>query len=494
MKSESNGKMKHYEELTGGQGKRVFYRAERFRASVVMQDMSVVVDVDDKSFEIFDMSMSGLSFVCPEKAPWDAENESDLPVKLKLGSSEIFQGKGKISRVEAHEGKQKVAVELTKGYLDIQNILDHHDDIALKRRIQSGMQDLSIQVSDAYKTIIADAVYLLRSTRNTLEKVERDIPANAPRRDERIQDIILSCEEEVHARWKKISERGMVELNKMRSDPNAIKAAKRYTENTLTPKLMSGASWWRAYMKPLGYPGDFQVMNYAYNLALLGDTAHDKLCHKLGTSTGEFIATRMTMVKQKLAELASKAQEKGHAEFKVASLGCGPAQEAANFLHGYTLSPSVQFTLIDQDHDALNYAYKNCYPQVSRLDGRASVKCLHATFIEFLAAGNLFKKIEAQDVIYAVGLVDYLTDKRAERMVRDLYQNLKPGGTLMIGSMKDSDKSLEWQVEFVTDWQLEYRTEEEMLAMAKNIPADAKLEVQADKTNHCHILYVTKPE
>lgn len=486
--------MKHYEELTGGEGRRVFYRAERFRASVVMQDISAVVDVNDKSFEVYDLSMSGLSFVSPDESEWSEDLDQDVPVKLKLGPNEIFQGKGKICRVEPHDGNQKIALELTKGYLDIQSILEHHDDLALQHHIKAGLKDLSTEVSAEFKSVISDAIYLLRSTRETLEKVENDLPADTPRRDQRIQEVILECEQQVHTRWKEISRRGMAELNAIRSNPNAVKAAKQYTEKTLTPELVPGKSWWRAYAKPLGYPGDFQVMNFAYNLSLLGDTAYEKLCHKLGTSTGEFIATRMTMVKQKLAELSVKANVKGAEAFRVASLGCGPAQEAANFLKGHVLPMSVHFTLIDQDHGALDYAYKNCYPEVARLDDRASVECLHATFIEFLAAGNLFKKLEAQDVIYAVGLVDYLSDKRAERMVSDLYKNLKPGGTLMIGSMKDSDTSLEWQVECITDWQLEYRSEEEMLAMAGKLPESATRKVVADSTGHCHILFVTKPE
>ncbi|MEP3248258.1 MAG: hypothetical protein ABJN40_21370 [Sneathiella sp.] len=486
--------MKHYEELTGGEGRRVFYRAERFRASVVMQDISAVVDVKDKSFKIFDMSMSGLSFVSPDQSEWSAEIDKDVPIKLKLGPNEIFQGQGKICRVESHEGSQKVALELTKGYLDIQSILEHHDDLALQNHIRAGLNDHSAEVSVGFKAVIADAVYLLRSTRETLAKVEKDLPSDTPRREDRIQEVILECERQVHARWKEISRRGMKELNKIRKNAGAIKAAKHYSEKTLTPELLDGASWWRAYTKPLGYPGDFQVMNFAYNLSLLGDTAYAKLCHKLGTSTGDFIATRMTLVKQKLAELSVLADKKGKKEFRVASLGCGPAQEAANFLKGHALPLSVHFTLIDQDHDALDYAYKNCYPEVVRLDGNAAVECLHATFVEFLAAGNLFKRIDAQDVIYAVGLVDYLSDKRAERMVSDLYQNLKPGGTLMIGSMRDSETSLEWQVEFVTDWQLEYRNEQGMLDMAKKLPNSVKREVIVDSTGHCHILVITKPE
>ncbi len=486
--------MKHYEELTGGEGKRVFYRAERFKAATLMQEISPQVDLDARSFEIFDISMSGLSFISPTRGGWEPSVEDEIPLTLKLGSNEVFQGTGQIRRVENREEQQKVALELTGGYLDIQKIIAHHDEISLQNRIVSGLQDESALVPDSYKQLISDAVYMLKSARETLDGVEQNLPAEEPRRSERIQEIIVECERVILQRWRTLSANAMVEVKKLQGNAEALKATKHYTEKVLTPELTSGASWKRSYEKPLGYPGDFEVMNYAYNLALLGDTAYEKFCHRLGTSTGEFISTRMTLVKQKIAKLVSAAYERGQEDMKIASLGCGPAQEVANFLRGHVQPINTSFTLIDQDQDALSYAYRNSYPEVVRLDGKAAVNCLHATFLEFLAAGNLFSRLEAQDMIYAVGLVDYLTDRRAKRLVSDLYKNLKPGGTLMIGSMFDSHTSLEWQVEFITDWQLEYRNEDEMLQMAKDLPNNAVRNLTVDSTGHCIILEVIKPE
>ncbi|MBE7636345.1 hypothetical protein GUA87_05775 [Sneathiella sp. P13V-1] len=485
--------MKHYEELTGGEGKRVFYRAERFKASTLMQEISPVISLDDDNFEIFDMSMSGLSYFRPASDVVSVSPEKDIPLTLKLGPEEVFSGSGKVRRIEAHESVEKVAIELTKGYLDIQRLMEQHDDLAMRRQLREGMKDISPLVPSEYKTVISDAVYLLRSVRTTLEQVEHDMPAKAPRREERIQEIILECERDALKRWREISKKSMEIMTTIRNKPEVMKAAKQYTERTLTPELTPGASWKRSYEKPLGYPGDFEVMNYAYNLAMLGETPYEKFCHRLGTSTGEFITTRMTLVKQKIAELVNNAAHNGVEQFNIASLGCGPAQEVSNFLRGHAQPVNVNFTLIDQDDDALSYAYNNAYPQVVQLDGKATVNCLHATFLEFLAAGNLFKKLDNQDMIYAVGLVDYLTDKRAARLVKDLYKNLNPGGTLMIGSMYDSDSSLEWQVEMITDWQLEYRDEENMLNMANSLPEDAVRKTIVDKTGHCIILMVTKP-
>ena len=486
--------MKHYEELTGGEGRRVFYRAERFNAKTLMSSIAPVVNVDDQAFDLFDISMSGISFVSPQNLSWLDEMNKDVPLKLKIGTTEVFVGNGKIRRIEPHDNQHKVAIELTKGFLDIQKILDRHDDLALQQAVTTGLRDESHLVPTEYKQSISDAVYMLRSIRKVLDKVEKELNREDIRREDRIKDIILACEAKALARWKEISKSCLRITQSLHDDDAAIAATKRYTELVLTPELLGGASWNRAYTKPLGYPGDYQVMNYAYNLTLEGSTAYEKFCHRLGTSTGEFIATRMTMTKQAIANLSSRAAAKGKTSFKVASLGCGPAQEVTNFLKTTSVPIFIDFTLIDQDHDALSFAYRNTYPEVARLDGKAAVKCLHATFMEFLATGKLFRKLEKQDLIYAVGLADYLGAKRATKLVRDLYANLSPGGTLIIGCMRTSEESLEWQVEYVVDWTLVHRDESEMRALAVDIETDAKREVIVDSTGHCHLLILTKPE
>ncbi|MEH6524651.1 MAG: hypothetical protein V7723_01155 [Sneathiella sp.] len=486
--------MKHYEELTGGEGRRIFYRAERFDAKTLMSSISPVVDVQDESFDLLDVSMSGISFVSPQSTSWLDDLNKDVPLSLKLDSTEIFTGRGTIRRIEPLKSQQIVALEFTKGYLDIKKILRRHDEISLQKSIQAGMNDTTELVPGEYKQLISDAIFLLRSARTTLEEIEAELSADMPRREERIRDTVIACEKLAYARWKDLYKLGNKVVRDIRHDPIVESAVKRYTEATLMPELMDGKNWHRSYTKPLGYPGDFQVMNYFYNVALIGNTPYEKFCHQLGNSTGEFISFRMTMVRQAIARLALQAAEKGKSTFDVASLGCGPAQEVRNFLKADSLPLQVSFTLIDQDHDALTYAYENSFPEVARLDGQAKINCLHTSFVQFLSAGKLVGKLGLQDLVYSVGLVDYLSARQANRFVTGLYDKLKPGGAIVVGNMRQSEDSLEWLLDYVTDWKLEYRTEDEMLAMADKIDPDAKREVLPDVTGHCHLLIVTKPD
>ncbi len=56
----------------------------------------------------------------------------------------------------------------------------------------------------------------------------------------------------------------------------------------------------------------------------------------------------------------------------------------------------------------LSYAYDRAYPHVVKLGGLAKVQCLNISFTDILRANGGLQNIPPQDMIYSVGLLDYL--------------------------------------------------------------------------------------
>jgi hypothetical protein len=140
-----------------------------------------------------------------------------------------------------------------------------------------------------------------------------------------------------------------------------LEATKAFTEVVLTPEMRLGAIWDRSYGKPLGYPGDYEVMNQVYDWQRCGTTVYQMLMHRLGLDVAECIKTRMEVVRDHIARLV---QEKGQARAaRIMSLGSGPAREIELYLAGTSLkNRRVEFTLIDQEQAALSYAVEKTYP------------------------------------------------------------------------------------------------------------------------------------
>ena len=482
--------MQHYEQLTGAKGRQMFYRAERYRARDLFRGLLPEVEIDHAPYTLHDVSMSGLSVQASRNANWTAEVGAEVPVELRLGDSILHRGRGRVARVEQSTLGAKVALNLTSGYLDLPKMLAKHQDFSLRREIEQGLENAVERVNPAYRLLCADVVHLLRRYKSVIERTFGEADNAAASDEQRLADMLALCEERMLPEWRTLWTRANELVRPIMGDEEALQATKKFTELTVTPELMAGPIWNRSYNKPLGYPGDFEIMKYVYAWRRQGDTAYGKLLHRVGLDVAECIATRMEMVQRMIAEIV--AAEPGGRTVNITNLGAGPAQEVANYLRLRTLPRDTHFTLVDQDHGALSYAYNQTYPEVIRLGGQASLNCLHASFSQLMKAGEMFKKLPPQDMIYSVGLVDYFTQRRARLLTASLYEQLAPGGQLVIGNMHDTPHGNLWPMEFLCDWNIVYRTEAEMRDMAADIPG-ASIEVKQDPTGRVVLLCARKP-
>ena len=147
---------------------------------------------------------------------------------------------------------------------------------------------------------------------------------------------------------------------------------------------------------------------------------------------------------------------------------------------------------MDQETQALGYAYDRAYPPLLKLGGSARIQCLNISFTDILRANGGLHTVPPQDLIYSVGLLDYLSDRRARMLVHRLYEALAPGGLLIIGNMNETALSNLWPMEFIADWTLQYRDDAEMRAWAEGLGA-RECWTETEKTGRVRLLFVRKP-
>jgi SAM-dependent methyltransferase len=182
----------------------------------------------------------------------------------------------------------------------------------------------------------------------------------------------------------------------------------------------------------------------------------------------------------------------GETPVRILSLGCGSAREVELYLRDAQAPDGpVRFTLIDQEQDALAYAYDHAVPLTVSTKPRAKVQALNVSFTDVLRGGPWLEEAGPQDLIYSVGLIDYLIDRRARALAARLYERLAPGGLLIIGNMNETALSNLWPMEFITDWHLFYRTEKDMLAWAESL-AKQSAWTETDPTGRVRLLFVRK--
>lgn len=479
-----------YEQLTGAEGRRMFYRAERFRPEQLFRDAIPSVVIDNERTSLKNLSMTGLAVQSSQGDRWDEKVGAEIPFEFRLGEAPLFGGSGRVRRVEPHGVRALVGLEFTSGYLDIPAIVSQHDNLVLSQALADPAFGTSEGLLPEFLQLCTEIVNLFRSYKDLLETYESRLTATGPEREKLLLDALIACEDRMVPQWQELWYRGNDVLAPVWSDPAMLARHKRYAERVLTPDFMPGAVMKRCYEKPLGYPGDYQIMNYVYEWQRVGNTPYEKLLHRIGIETGACVGTRLRMTQKLIADRI--AAQPGDEPLNIANLGCGSAYEVYDYLKIGKLPRPVNFTLIDQDHRALTHAYEHAYPEVVRHAGRAKVQCLQASFAQLLKAGALFRALPPQDVIYSLGLYDYLSARRAKALTRDLYDQVKPGGKLILANVKKGRESCEWPLEFVTDWSLIYRTEQDMLDLLEGLDAE-NVTIEVDSTKCIYLMVADKP-
>src|SRR5882724_10623498 len=445
-----------YEELKGSSGREIWFRAPRYEARKLFPHLPPRVRVRSSLHKLHDISLGGIAVVCNQAAEDIPDVGEIIPLTIQQSSYTIFESNARVSRRE----------NTVFGFVEFDKLLSRNvqAQIAMQSALFTG--EASQLVAREYRVFCADLLKLLGSYRDLLD--ENMVLARQFQRDFDLDGAYEACEARLVQHWRSLWRTGNDLVKGIMDNREVLEATKAFTEVVVTPQMRGGAIIDRSYAKPLGYPGDFEIMNQAYDWERKGANVYQMLLHRLGLDVLECVRTRMEVVRSTIAEVV---QEKGHARVaRILSLGSGPAREVETFLASRSLkNRRVEFTLIDQEQAALNYAIEKTYPHVLNSQGQARVQCLNMSFTDILRGTGALGSLPPQDLIYSVGLLDYLTDRRATGLLARLYETLAPGGMVIIGNMNETALSNLWPMEFITDWTLYYRNDAQMVAWTEGL-------------------------
>jgi extracellular factor (EF) 3-hydroxypalmitic acid methyl ester biosynthesis protein len=179
---------------------------------------------------------------------------------------------------------------------------------------------------------------------------------------------------------------------------------------------------------PLGFRGDYETLEMMYRNGFEGTTERGQFLHKalVDGRECESVRERKKFFRNRIIDLSNEAKR----PVKICSVACGPARELRELPSNAWTKVAI-VTLLDQDKNALDYAFNN-------LSGAARRKC------ELVQAGvvDILSRKEARwiggeyDYIYSAGLFDYLDDAVAKVLVNRLVERLSPGGVLDLGNFE----------------------------------------------------------
>jgi extracellular factor (EF) 3-hydroxypalmitic acid methyl ester biosynthesis protein len=269
-----------------------------------------------------------------------------------------------------------------------------------------------------------------------------------------------------------------------------------YVQRHLHPIVLCAPFAYRTYRKPLGYAGDYEMVNMMLRDPQEGSSLFAKIFNVWLLHQGSAAAhrNRINYLKRRLVEVTAEALRAGR-RCRILNLGCGPAREVQEFLAESELSNSADFTLLDFNDETLRYAAEALEQQQRQFRRRASIKAakksVQQLLKEMVRAGGGSREGN-YDLIYCAGLFDYLPDRTCRRLMTLFYRSLAPHGWVLATNVTPASPN-RGSLELILDWHLIYRDAAQLAALRPEGVPETEIRIVSDGTGINMFLEAQKP-
>jgi extracellular factor (EF) 3-hydroxypalmitic acid methyl ester biosynthesis protein len=229
----------------------------------------------------------------------------------------------------------------------------------------------------------------------------------------------------------------------------------------------------RSFAKPLGYAGDYEMVNMMLAAPDRGSNTYARIINTAHLSVGPAAAhrNRIDILVEHLLEEARKAKKEAR-PLRVLNVGCGPAVEIERFVRSSELSDNCQFELMDFNEPTLVYTRQRLETARRECHRSTELTWQKKSIHELLREARKRDQAEQPryDLVYCAGLYDYLTDRVCTLLTRLFYGLVAPGG-LVVATNVHPANPVRYYMDFLVEWHLEYRDTEQMLSLATGLGA-----------------------
>jgi extracellular factor (EF) 3-hydroxypalmitic acid methyl ester biosynthesis protein len=344
-----------------------------------------------------------------------------------------------------------------------------------------------------YKVVLADMQNYFMDLKRWLEQVELGI-RSSPSADrlktelEVIHDLaptILPTIDSLFTRFEDVADEVPDDL---------LPFHRSYAKRQLHPQVLCSPFAYRTYQKPLGYAGDYEMVNMILRDPLEGSSLFSKIVNSwfLSQRPAEAHRNRINyLTKVIVKETLRVACNERPA--RIFNLGCGPAREVQNFLRQDEVCNYASFVLFDFNDETLQHTKKVLEDLKNRLERQTNIevvkKSVHQVLKEEAKPGAHQWKY---DLVYCAGVFDYLSDRICKRLMDIFYEMLEPGGFLVATNINASNPSRNG-MEYLLDWHLIHRNPRQLSALIPDRAHPEAARVRSDETGVNLYIEVRKP-
>ncbi|MCX5697026.1 MAG: PilZ domain-containing protein [Candidatus Omnitrophica bacterium] len=241
----------------------------------------------------------------------------------------------------------------------------------------------------------------------------------------------------------------------------------------------------RAFEKPRGYPGDYLMLETVYNNRTLTESGIGYYFDKYFLSNPYAVAVRYR--KDKLREILRKEiQNSSLKAIKIFDIACGSCREIKELPQSLFKDKTVIFTCLDWDQEALDFSFD----ALKDFTKNAKFNFVKEDIMNLIKDDKLVDLFEKQDLVYSIGLIDYLPDRILKLFMQFFYGITRENGKLIL-THKNKEKTFSpLPPDWFCNWKFVPRTKDEVMHLFYNCGIkDFSLSTDVDEFND--IFYFT---
>ena len=282
------------------------------------------------------------------------------------------------------------------------------------------------------------------------------------------------------------------ELEELIKDRALVKKIKQVFRESVMQSFIKKSylvNW--GFSKPSGFPGDFKLIEMLYDnaprsegIGYCGDS------YILQDSYVEAVRIRKDLMKKLLLNFINENNKK---TLSILNVGCGSGREVKELLSAAPFKEEVVFSLLDWDKEALEFN-QAAFQAMQQKSNSSSFKYFNMNVMEFYRYPEKnIKLLGGQDLVYSIGLADYLTNAVLGEVVKFCFELLHKSGQIMIAhkNVKVHDSlASDW----FCDWYFYPRNQEDMKRIIEEAVSNEKCEIKfiEEETQHIFFAIVTK--
>jgi extracellular factor (EF) 3-hydroxypalmitic acid methyl ester biosynthesis protein len=385
---------------------------------------------------------------------------------VRLGSRSAYNGKAVVSNLVNTGLTAVLSLTLVDEWRELQMQAQAPSAVGLQANHYVREWDERFRIDRDYQVVVNEMRAFLADVSRWIDQV--DLSDALPREaDGRLRaDFFYELAAPFMARTRDYLER--LELAAAAIDPDSAPAHRAFAQAALHPLILRAPFVHRSYTKPLGYAGDFQMVNQILGDPRQGPNTYFQIVNTafLQTPVAAAHRNRIDILVAFLLRLEQRAAVLGR-PLRVLNVGCGPAVEIERFIEQAGQPQLLEFELVDFSADTLAWTRAALEAAGSARGGGPEIRTTEDSVHKLLKRRGTFER--EFDAVYCAGLFDYLSDKVCTRLMEHFAARLRSGGTMLVTNVH-SDNPGKHGMEHLLDWHLIYRDQAGLEAL---LPAQA---------------------